>query len=122
MIWSLVVHAAGLQDNDPRAAGEAVVRLARRAPRRLRKIWADGAYRGRVGLWAGLFGWDLERVVRPDGTRGFTVEPRRWVVERTFAWLTKCRRLRCDDEQRPDSSEALIRLAMIGLRARRLAP
>jgi transposase len=53
--------------------------------------------------------------------RGFAVLPRRWVVERTFGWLVKCRRLRCDYEQRLDHSEAMVQLAMIFLMLRRLA-
>jgi putative transposase len=63
----------------------------------------------------------LERVLRPKGQKGFVVQAHRWVVERTFAWLTRCRRLTVDDEVLPASSEAWIYLAMIRLMMRRLA-
>ncbi len=65
-------------------------------------------------------GWTLEIVKRADDLRGFVVLPKRWIVERTFAWLGKCRRLSKDYEHLVASSEAMIRLAMIGLMVRRL--
>ena len=63
----------------------------------------------------------VEIVRKPDGQRGFEVLPRRWVVERTLAWITKCRRLDHDYERLPRTSEAMIKWAMIGLMTRRLA-
>jgi putative transposase len=60
--------------------------------------------------------------LRSDDHKGFVVLPRRWVVERTFAWLTQCRRLSKDYEVLPESSEAWIYLAMTRLMIRRLAP
>ncbi len=65
--------------------------------------------------------WIVEIVSRPKGQKGFTLLPRRWVVERTFAWLLKQRRLSKDYEALPETSEAWIRLAMISLMVRRLA-
>jgi putative transposase len=89
---------------------------------RMAKLWGDGAYAGQLVEWVReRCGWELEIVKRPDDMRGFVVLPKRWVVERTFAWLGKCRRLAKDYEHLTASSEALIRLAMIGLMARRLA-
>jgi Transposase DDE domain. len=122
LIWSLVVHSAGIQDNDTGGAGEALWRVASRqwVPR-LKTILCDSAYRGRVLVWSSWFGWKLQRVIRPDFTRGFTVEPKRWVVERTFAWLGRWRRLSKDYEQRRASSESLIYLAMTYLMSRRIA-
>ena len=67
------------------------------------------------------YGWKLEVVQKPPEQKGFVVIKKRWVVERTFAWFGKCRRLSKDYEQNPRSSEAWIRLAMIGLMVRRLA-
>ena len=66
--------------------------------------------------------WLFEVVKRSDDTQGFTVLPRRWVVERTFAWLGRYRRLSKDYEQLPESSEAMIYAAMRRLMLRRLAP
>ena len=69
-----------------------------------------------------MAGWTLQIVPKRDGQKGFVVLPRRWVVERTFAWLMKLRRLGVDYEEKEASSEAWIRLAMIHLMVRRLAP
>ncbi len=66
-------------------------------------------------------GWVLEAVKRPEGTKGFQLLPRRWVVERTFAWLGRYRRLSKDYETLPQTSEAWIYLAMINLMLGRLA-
>jgi putative transposase len=126
LVWSCVVHSAGLQDNDYGSAGEALLRLARTlreaGPPTLLRVKADSAYRGCVGLWCSILGWELERVVRPAGTKGFTVEKVRWLVERTFAWLGRYRRLSKDYEQLPEVGESLIHLAMINLMLHRLAP
>jgi putative transposase len=76
-----------------------------------------------------LYGWvddnahyDLEVVRRPEGSKGFVLLPKRWVVERTFAWLKRCRRLTADRERSTLSCEAMIRLAMIHLMLNRLCP
>lgn len=84
---------------------------------RLKKIWADAAYRG-PGLadWCQQQGeWELEIVKREPGSRGFSVQPRRWVVERSFAWLIRNRRLAKDYERKVQTSETLIEVAMIRL-------
>jgi putative transposase len=83
---------------------------------RLKKIWADAAYRGKeLADWCRQQGngWDLQIVVREAGTRGFAVQPRRWVDERAFAWLNRNRRLAKDYERRVQTSETLIELAAI---------
>ena len=72
-------------------------------------------------VWA-LTGWALEIVKRPRDSHHFQVLPRRWVVERTFAWLSRCRRLSKDYEALSDTTEAWIHIAMIHLMLRRLAP
>ena len=88
----------------------------------LRKIWVDGTYRGQLMTWvAERFRFRLEAVMREDGQKGFTVLPKRWVVERTFAWLDRCRRLCRDYEVLTDSSTAMIYIAMTRLMLRRLA-
>lgn len=89
---------------------------------RLQLIWADGAYAGQpLSTWAAEHGVRIE-IVRPaKGQKGFAVQPRRWVVERTFGWLGRSRRLAKDYERRLQSAEAFITLAMIHLMLRRLA-
>ena len=90
---------------------------------RLKKIWADGAYSGKkLAKWCEeQGGWELEVVERDRGTKGFEVLPKRWIVERTFGWLRKDRRLAKDYERKVQTSEALIEVAMIRLVLRRLA-
>ncbi len=88
----------------------------------LKLIWADGGYRGTLVTWVEeVFGWKLEIIEKPEGQVGFQVLPRRWVVERTFAWLVRQRRLARDYERLPETSEAFIYIAMIRLMVRRLA-
>ena len=92
---------------------------------RLRLIWADQAYAGALIAWVwALRPWRkirLDIVRRPEGTQGFLLLPKRWIVERTFAWLGRYRRLSKDDEYFTQTSEAVIRVAMIHLMVRRLA-
>ena len=118
-IIALVVHCAGIQD--PAGAKLVCAKLKGRFPR-LRLIWADGAYTAVVEWVCSFAGWVLQIVKRPDAAKGFVLLPRRWVVERTFAWLMKFRRLSRDYEETSASSEAWIRIAMIHIMARRLAP
>lgn len=94
--------------------------LASRFPR-LQRIWADGAYAGRLVDWANALGhWVLEIVKRSDEAVGFEVLPHRWIVERTFAWLGRFRRLSKDYEALIETSKAMIHVAMIRLMIRRL--
>ena len=119
LLVAVVVHAANLQDRD--GAKLVLQRLVGRCPR-LRLIWADGGYAGQLVEWVqALGGWLLAIVKRPP-EGGFVVLPRRWVVERTFAWLGRYRRLSKDYEALPETSEAFIYIAMIRLLLRRLAP
>ena len=119
MVLAVVVHAADVQDRD--GARLALMRLVGRFPH-LKRIWADGAYAGKLVLWArNVGGWTLELVRRPAYQNSFEVLPRRWVVERTFAWLGRYRRLSKDYEELPQTSEAWIHAAMTGLMLRRLA-
>jgi putative transposase len=92
------------------------------ACKKLRRVWVDGTYRGTLLDWVWHhFGILLQPVMRPEGSKGFVLLARRWVVERTFAWLTQCRRLSIEYEVSPASSEAWIYLAMIRLMMRRLS-
>jgi putative transposase len=91
--------------------------------KKLRRIWVDGGYRGKLLTWvAHHCRCRLQVVLRSDGVTGFAVLPRRWIVERTFAWLTQHRRLGKDYEGLTGSSEAFIYIAMIRIMIRRLAP
>jgi len=91
---------------------------------RFKKIWADAAYHGEdLVAWCRQQsdGWELEIVEREVGSRGFSVQPRRWVVKRSFAWLNRSRRLAKDYERKVQTSETLIDLAASRLLIRRLA-
>jgi putative transposase len=90
---------------------------------RLKKIWADGAYGGkeRARWFEEQGGWELEIVKRDWATEGFKVLPKRWIVERTFGWLTRNPRLSKDYERRVQTSETLVEVAMIRLMLKRLA-
>jgi putative transposase len=91
--------------------------------RRLKKIWADGAYTGEklAGWCKEQGGWELEIAERNADTEGFIVLPHRWIVERTLGWLIRNRRLSKDYERKVQSSETFIKVAMIRLILRRLA-
>lgn len=118
LLLAVVVHAASIQDRD--GAKLVMQRLLGRCPR-LERIWADGAYGGQLVLWARrIGGWRLELVRRPRQQHTFQVLPRRWVVERTFAWLGRQRRLSKDYEGLPETTEAWVYISMTGLMLRRL--
>ncbi len=119
LLLAVVVTAAAV--SDPAGARLLFARLGG-ACKNLRRIWVDGAYRGTLVDWVVDHCWFvLQPVLRSDDVKGFVVLPRRWVVERTFAWLTQCRRLSKDYEGLPATSEAMIYLAMTRLMLRRLA-
>lgn len=120
LVLTVVVHGAYLQDYD--GAAFVLARIHQRF-KRLKVVFADSAY-GRCGLpeWVNnTFGWVLQTVLRPVGVKGFVILPKRWIVERTFAWLGRYRRLSKDYERTVESSEAMVYIAMINLMTRRLA-
>ena len=119
LVLAVVVTGAQVQDRD--GAKLAASRLKGKFPC-LRLFWADGAYAGELIAWFCQFAnWVLEIVKKPEDQKGFKVLPRRWVVERTFAWLGYYRRLSKDYEYLTRHSESMIRLAMIHLMVKRLA-
>lgn len=116
----VVAHPAGLADS---WGAKCVFRtLSPYWQQTLQVVWADGAYTDALGLWLDtLFGIRLTVVKRSDAPRGFKLLPRRWVVERTFAWLGRYRRLSKDYERCSRSSEAMVYLASIRRLLNRLA-
>lgn len=120
LLFGRVVHAADVQDRD---GAPAVLASIRHSCPWLRHIFADSGYAGpklrqalrRIGEWT------IEVIRRSDTAEGFEVLPRRWVVERTFAWLGRCRRLAKDWEKSIASAEAWIDVAHIRITTRRLA-
>ena len=120
LLLMVVVTKASLQDRD--GAKLLFARLTG-AAKKLRKIWVDGSYRGPLLLnWLACHcRFCLHFVLRADDQKGFAVLPRRWVVERTFAWLGWHRRLNREYEVLTTSSEAMIYIAMTRIMLRRLA-
>ena len=119
LVSAVAVHAADVQDRD--GAKLVLAKLVGRFPR-LWVIWADGGYAGTLLVWAlAVCGFVLEVVKRSDRATGFVVLPKRWIVERTFAWLGRCRRLAKDFENLAVNALAFLCLAMIRLMLRRLA-
>lgn len=118
LIWSVVVHPANVQD--PVGAWLVLTEVVGRMPR-LKVVLADSIYAAaRLFVWA--LGWRLEIAAKPPRQKGFTVLPKRWIVERTLAWLGRYRRLSKDYERLPETSENWIYLAMIHIMVRRLRP
>ncbi len=89
---------------------------------RLAVIWADGAYANLADGVQEQFGWVLTTILRPLGVKGYVHLPKRWLVERTFGWFGRYRRLSKDYEHNPASSAAWIQIAMIHRMARHLLP
>lgn len=120
LLLAVVVHAADWQDQD---GAEWVMDKLGEQFKRIKVVFGDVAY-GRAGLpeWVQeTFGWILQTVLRPVGIQGFVVLPKRWIVERTFAWLARHRRHSKDYEKTTASSEAITYIAMISLMSKRLA-
>jgi len=116
----VVIHEASIQDRD---GAKLVLEYLRKGFRRLTLIWADGSYAGQLIEWTKKrLRCTLEIVKRSDDVKGFTVLPKRWIVERTFGWFGRYRRLAKDYEVITENSEAMIRIAMINLMSRRLDP
>lgn len=121
LVLAVVVHTANTQDR--KGARWVLAKAIAKGFDRMTLILADGGYHSQPLLdWiAAQVQWVFELVKRPEGQKGFVVQAQRWVVERTFAWLGRYRRLSKDYEVLPESSEAFIYLAMIHLMLRRLS-
>ncbi|MDD7804616.1 MAG: IS5 family transposase [Endozoicomonas sp. (ex Botrylloides leachii)] len=119
LIMVVVVTSSAVQDRD---GAKILLRKLSGSCKKLRLIWVDGGYRGALPNWVReRFKFALSVVLCRDNQKGFKLLPKRWVVERTFGWLNHNRRLSKDYEVLPETSEAMIQLAMIHIMARRLA-
>jgi putative transposase len=119
LVWGVMVHAANIQDRD---GARSLIRRVRFSLPRLRVVWADAGYAGALVAWVATFaGWALQ-IVHREVLHAFELLPHRWVVERTFGWLGRYRRLSRDYEGSTNSSEAMVLLAMINLMVHRLRP
>jgi putative transposase len=113
------VHTADVQDRD---GAKLVLNKLKTSFPWLERIYADGGYAGDLERWAfEKLNCVLEIVRRSDKVKGFYVLPKRWIVERTFAWLEGFRRLSKDFEELIETSEAFIKLAYVNLMLKRLA-
>jgi putative transposase len=122
LVIAVVVHTADIQDRD---GAKLLLESVKASFWRLRLIWADGAYAGSLLDWVAALRkrckLRLEIVKRKKGVKGFQVLHHRWIVERTFAWLGRHRRMSKDYEMLPHTSETMIRIVMIGFMLRRIA-
>lgn len=118
LLLKVVVHAADIQDRD---GAKLVFKRMRKYFKRLKLIWADGGYAGKLIAFVNRY-YDciLEIVKRSDDLKGFKVLPKRWIVERTFSWFNNYRRLSKDYEYDPKTSETMIYIAMTSLMLKRL--
>jgi putative transposase len=120
LLMRVVVHAADLSDL---VGGKLVANLVHGLTTTITKVFGDQHYGGQFVAYAQQeYGWEVEVKQRPADAEGFVVVAKRWIVERTFGWLTWYRRLSKDYEQYLDVSEAFIYVAMIHLMLRRLKP
>ena len=120
LLLIVVVSAASVQDRD---GAKLICQAVRGLLPRLRLIWADAAYQGPLVDWVKqATGWILQIIKRSDDQKGFVVLAKRWIVERTFGWFGRYRRLSKDYEEQPQSSEAMVYITMIQVMLKRLEP
>jgi transposase len=120
LLMLVAVTTASVQDRD---GGRTILERLRFVMPSIVTVFADGGYAGKLVTYASqVLRLAVELVKKPQDQQGFAVLPRRWVVERTFAWLVRCRRLDHDYERQPATSEAWVKWAMIGIMVRRLEP
>jgi putative transposase len=118
LVWALLVTTADVQDRD---GGCWLLGAVRHRLARVREVIADSGFSRRFQEFVrGVCRWAVS--ITTKAAQGFVVQPRRWVVERTFAWFVRYRRLTVDYEYLPETSEAMILAAMTHLMLRRLHP
>lgn len=118
LLLMVLVTGAGVQDRD---GGRLLLWALATCFRRVRMVWVDGGYRGGPVTYGAGLGLVVEVVAKLAGQVGFKVLPRRWVVERTFSWISRCRRTVRDYERRPEHHAAMVQWAMVIVMTRRLA-
>jgi transposase len=118
LLLAVLVTGAGIQDRD---GGRLLLWALASCFRRVQTVWVDGAYRGALVTYGAGLGLLVEVVAKLAGQVGFKVLPRRWVVERTFSWISRCRRTVRDYERRPEHHAAMVQWAMVIVMTRRLA-
>ena len=121
LLLGVQVHSADQQDQN---GAPLVLFAVWQMIKSIKVVFADSAYKrnGLPGFVRETLGWVIQPVLRPVNVRGFVLLPKRWVVERTFAWINRSRRHSKDYERLPETSEALIQISMIHLMLKRLAP
>jgi len=117
LLWALLVVPASTQD---RAGGIPLVEKLRAAVKRVQVLWGDSHFDTALQHAWFRWGWVGVVVKKLAGQKGFVVQPKRWIVERTFGWLNRFRRLSKDYERTIQSSEAFVKVAMIHVMVRRL--
>lgn len=118
LLLCVLITPASVQDRD---GAHTLLNQLAAGCRRVRLVWADGGYAGKFVVWANTVHKIVVQIVkRTDDTTGFQVLPRRWVVERTLAWITRHRRCVRDYERLPENHAAMVRWTMIHITSRRL--
>jgi transposase len=118
LLLIVLVTGAGVQDRD---GARMLLWALATCFRRIRMVWADGGYSGGPVTYGAGLGLVVQVVAKLAGQIGFKVLPRRWVVERTFSWINRCRRTARDYERRPEHHAAMVQWSMIIIMTRRLA-
>lgn len=119
LLLVVLVTAAGVQDRD---AARLLLSALRTCFPSIRRVWCDGGYAGQLVAWAdAVLGLTVDIVCKLAGQIGFVVLPRRWVAERTFSWINRCRRTVRDYERLPAHHAAMVQWAMVIIMTKRLA-
>ena len=118
LLLVVAVSAASVQD---RHAGRALIWAVRACCRRVTLTWADSGYSGTLVEFAATLGVAVQIVAKLAGQAGFHILPRRWVVERTLSWISRCRRTVRDYERLPEHHAAIVQWSMTIIMSRRLA-
>jgi putative transposase len=118
LLLVVLVTGAGVQDRD---GARMLLWALATCFHRIRMVWVDGAYSGGPVALGTALGLVVQVVAKLAGQVGFKVLPRRWVVERTFSWINRCRRTVRDYERRPEHHAAMVQWAMVIIMTRRLA-